>query len=366
MRALFVVSDAQWSGSARVFVAAARGLAARGYQVTAVCQPETAVEQRLASSGVETVPIELDGMWRGAARRLRRVLEDRFVEVVFVHGERDSLIAAAATRMADRGAVVRRVKVGETLSMHWRGKLGGRLAATGFVFPSEEELRAAPPLPGRALGAVRADVGVNVDDYASVAAVDRATVGAAGSGIKLVACLYDPTARARVATVFRTIGLLAPRHPDLRLALVGPGSDDEGLRMHAAALGITPMVAWLGDREDRFSVLKAADIGWVVASSDDAAYGFLDLMALRVPVLAERSAMAQRYVADGIGGVLLPPNDAPTTAAMVTGFLADEERRSAMGNAAHVRVARDFRESEMVDAFARVTDAARDRTKWVT
>jgi Glycosyl transferases group 1/Glycosyl transferase 4-like domain len=366
MRALFVVSDVSWSGSARVFVAAARGLAARGYQVTAVCQPETAVEQRLASSGVETVPVELDGTWRGAARRLRRVLEDRFVEVVFVHGERDSLIAAAATRMADRGAVVRRVKVGETLTMHWRGKLGGRLAATGFVFPSEEELRAAPPLPERALGAVRADVGVDIEEYLNVQGVERSSISAPGTGVRLIACLYDPTARSRVATVFRTIGLLAPRHPNLRLVLVGPGSDDEGLRMHAAALGITPMVSWLGDREDRLAVLKAADIGWVVSSSDDAAYGFLDLMALRVPVLAERSVMAQRYVADGIGGVLLPPNDAPTTAAMVTGFLADEERRAAMGNAAHVRVARDFRADEMIDAFARVTDAARDRSKWVT
>ena len=91
-----------------------------------------------------------------------------------------------------------------------------------------------------------------------------------------------------------------------------------------------------------------------------------DFLLVVVPMLAERSAMAQRYVADGIGGVLLPPNDAPATAAMVTGFLADEERRAAMGNDAHVRVARDFRADEMVDAFARVTDAARDRTKWVT
>ncbi len=366
MRALFVVSEPSWSGSTRVFAAAAHGLAARGYQVTAVSQPETAAEQRLASSGVETVPVELGGTFRGAARRLRRVLEDRFVEVVFVHSERDSLVAAAATRMADRGAVVRRVRVGETLTMHWRGRLGGRLAATGFVFPSEEELRAAPPLPERALGAVRADVGVDVADYAIVPPVDRATLGAAGAGLKLIACLYDPTARSRVATVFRTLGLLAPRHPELRLVLVGPGSDDEGLRMHAAALGITPLISWLGDREDHLSVLKAADIGWVVSSGDAAAYGFLDLMSLRVPVLAERSAMAQRYVADGIGGVLLPPNDAPSTAAMVAGFLADDERRIAMGNAAHVRVARDFRESEMIDAFARVTDAARDRTKWVT
>jgi hypothetical protein len=126
-------------------------------------------------------------------------------------------------------------------------------------------------------------------------------------------------------------------------------------------LNLTPI-----PREDYLIGAPAQGTYVQLLSSDDAAYGFLDLMALRVPVLAERSAMAQRYVADGIGGILLPPNDAPTTAAMVTGFLADEERRAAMGNAAHVRVARDFRADEMVDAFARVTDAARDRTKWVT
>ena len=366
MRALFLIEDAAWSGSARVVAAAARGLAGRGYQVTAVAQPETAVEQRLASLGLDVVPVDLSGFWRGAARRLHRVLEERFVEVGFVHSDREALVAAQATRMADRGAVVRRVKVGERLHMGWRGRLGGRVAATGFVFPSEEELAVAPPLPTRALGAVRADVGVDAESYAAVKPVQRATIGAAGSAVKLIACLYDHTARSRVATVFRTIGLLAPRHPDLRVALVGPGSDDEGLRMHAAALGITPMVSYLGDREDRLSILRAADLGWVVASSDDAAYGFLDLMALRIPVLAERSDTAQRYVADGIGGILLPPGDAPATAAMVTAFLGDAERRQAMGNAAHNRVARAFTERAMIDAFARVTNAARDRSKWVT
>ncbi|NUQ22217.1 MAG: glycosyltransferase family 4 protein [Gemmatimonadaceae bacterium] len=366
MRALFLIEDSLWSGSARVFAAAARGLAARGYQVTAVCQPETAVEQRFASLGIDVVPVDLTGYWRTAARRLHHVLEDRFMEVIFVHGEREALVAAAATRIADRGAVVRRVKVGETLTMHWRAKLGGRLAATGFVFPSEQELRAAPPLPPRALGAVRAEVGVDVQSYETVKPVQRGTIGASGNDVRLIACVYDPTARGRIATVFRTIGLLAPRHPDLRVALLGPGSDDEGLRMHAAALGITPMISYLGDREDRLSILRAADLGWVVASSDDAAYGFLDLMALRVPVLAERSDTAQRYVADGIGGILLPPGDAPTTAAMVTGFLGDEERRVAMGAAAHNRVARAFTERAMIDAFAQVTEAARDRSKWVT
>ena len=366
MRALFLTESTAWTGSSRVFAAVAGGLTDRGYQVTAVCPPESAVEQRLSSLGIEVVPLDLGGSGFAAARRLRRVVEERFVEVVFVHTEREALIAALATWFANRGAVVRRAKVAEVLPIGWRAKLGARFAATGFVFPSEIEMKASPPLPTRALGAVLADVGVDAPSYDAVKPVQRTSIGAAGTAVKLIACVYDPTARSRVATVFRTIGLLAPRHPDLRLVLIGPGSDDEALRMHAAALGITRMVSYLGDREDRIAVLGAADAGWVVASSDDAAYGFLDLMALRVPVLAERSDVAQRYVADGIGGVLLPPGDAPATAAVVSSFLASDEQRLAMGNAAHVRVARDFSERAMVDSFANVTNAARDRSKWVT
>lgn len=366
MRALFLTESTAWTGSTRVFATAAGGLTDRGYQVTAVCPPETAVEQRLSSLGVDVVPLDLGGTAFAAARRLRRVVEDRFVEVVFVHSEREALVAAFATWFADRGAVVRRAKVAEVLPIGWRSRFGARFAATGFVFPSSLELNTSPALPSRALGAVVAEVGVDAASYESVKPVQRASIGAAGASVKLIACIYDQTARARIATVFRTIALLAPRHPDLRLVLVGAGSDDEALRMHAAALGITRMVAYLGDREDRLSVLRAADAGWVVASGDDAAYGYLDLMALRVPVLAERSAVAQRYVADGIAGVLLPPGDAASTAAMVTSFLSGDEQRSAMGNAGHVRVVRDFSERAMVDAFAHVTDAARDRSKWVT
>jgi glycosyltransferase involved in cell wall biosynthesis len=366
VRALFLTESTAWTGTSRIFAAAAGGLTDRGYQVTAVCPPESAVEQRLSSLGIDVVPVDLGGSAFAAARRLRRVVEERFLEVVFVHTEREALVAAFATWFANRGAVVRRAKVAEKLQVGWRGKLGARFAATGFVFPSALELRDAPPLPARALGAVLADVGVDAPSYDAVKPVQRASIGAAGTNVKLIVCIYDQTSRPRVATVFRTLALLAPRHPDLRLVLVGAGSDDEALRMHAAALGITRMVAYLGEREDRLAILRAADVGWVVASGDDAAYGFLDLMALRVPVLAERSDVAQRFVADGIGGILLPPGDAPATAAMATTFLAGDEQRMAMGNAAYVRVARDFSERAMVDAFARVTDAARDRSKWVT
>jgi glycosyltransferase involved in cell wall biosynthesis len=224
-------------------------------------------------------------------------------------------------------------------------------------------LRGAPRLP-RALEPLVADIGVDAARYDAIRPAAKQTLGSAGAG-RVIACVYEPSARQRIATVLRTFALLAPRHPDLRLALVGRGSDQEDLRMHAAALGVTNVVSHLGERDDELAVLKTADVGWVVADGDEAAFAALDLMALRIPVLADRDTVAARYVADGITGTLLPPGDAPATAALLSVVLAHAEQRSAMGSAGRTRVARDFSEREMADQFAAAADLARDRTRWV-
>ena len=89
-------------------------------EMTFVCPPESETEERLAGvSEFEVIPVETGGAWAGEARRLRRVLLDKFVEAVFVHTEREHLVAAAATRWAERGAVVRRTPAGGTVE--WNG-----------------------------------------------------------------------------------------------------------------------------------------------------------------------------------------------------------------------------------------------------
>lgn len=346
-----------------MFAATARALAARGYQVTYACPPDSEVEERVARSGIEVVPLETGGAWSAESRRLRRVLVERFVEAVFVHTEREHLVAAAATRWAERGAVVRRTPAGAVLGYGASSRLALRLASGGFLFTSEGERQRAPR-SARALDPVVADLGVDVSAYDAVRVADPRSLGVDG-GERLLICVCDAGARVRAATVLRTVAMLAPRHPELRLVLVGPGSDHEDLRMHAAALGITSIVRHLGQREDEVSVLRAADLGWVIADHDDAALGALDFMAMRVPVLADRGTVSERYVADGITGTLLQPADAPATAAIIATLLAHDPRRAAMGNAGRTRVAREFPETEMVDGVQRALDAARDRTRWV-
>jgi glycosyltransferase involved in cell wall biosynthesis len=121
--------------------------------------------------------------------------------------------------------------------------------------------------------------------------------------------------------------------------------------MQAAALDIMHLVSFLGERDDHLTLMRDAELGWVVAEGDTAAYGILDLMALGVPVIAPEGNVGETYVAHQISGVLVPVDDAATTAASVVTLLASEEKRQAMGAAARTRVARGFPESAMVDGF---------------
>ena len=178
---------------------------------------------------------------------------------------------------------------------------------------------------------------------------------------KYIVCVYDPSSRGRAATAIRTISMLAPRHPNLRLMIVGPGSDDEDLRMQAAALRVLHLVSFLGERDDQVSLMQDAHLGWVVAEGDTGAFGILDLMALGIPTVASENSIAQRYVAHGISGALYPADDSASTAAAVAGMLQSEESRLAMGKAARTRVAREFPEGPMIEGFDRAANSARTR-----
>jgi Glycosyl transferases group 1 len=360
---MFYHSAPGWTGGARVFVAAARGLAARGYQVTFACPAGGAVEARAAADGCDIIAVDAGGSRVGRGWRLQRILTERFVETVFVHTEREQLDVSIAMRIAGRGGVVRRVPAGTLLEIGRATSVALRLATGGFVFTTAAEAAAATT-PALARPPVIADLGVDVSRYDELRAVPLAALGATAPDARLIVCAYDTGGKAQAATVLRTLALLAPRHPELHLALLGPGSEDQDLRMHGAALGVGRRVSFLGERDDDFAVLQAAHLGWVIASDDTAGFTALDIMSMRIPVLADRDSVAARFVAPGITGVLLNPADAPGTAAVVAGLLAQDDRRHAMGSAGRARVARQYTETAMVDALQGAADTARDRTRW--
>ncbi len=360
---MFYHASPTWAGEARVFAALARGSSQRGHEVTFVCEPESAVEQRLDVGTYEVVALRRDAPAAMIALRLARVIRERFIEVVVVHSEREQWVAALAARVAGRAAVLRRVPAGEALVLGRRSRRALRLAATGFLFASADELRRVPVIRRSRLAPAVVPLGVDVRMYDMARRATRGVIGL-GAGTRLLVAPYTPSGRKGAAHVLRVLALLAPRHPDLRLVLIGPGSDSEELRMHAAALRITQRVHFLGARDDELSLLALADLGWVVAGGDDGAYAALDLMGSRVPVLAERGTPAHGYVPDGIAGLLLPAGEPHEAAAAIARLLGHEEERVAMGHAGRARVARDHTEATMLDAFEQALAAAGDRSRW--
>lgn len=366
MRVLFLHCARDWSGTARACAVAARGLAARGHNVTMLAEPHSNVEQsasRIAAvasklggsdpvamgsvAPFEVTPFPCDGFWFTAAWRLRRVFRRWDVDVVFVHTEREHLIASAACWLGRHGKIVRRTASSCALMPRAHGKLAGWLTETTWLFSSEADQRLGR-IPGKSSRTAIAKLGVDPSRYPdrSVAAQEPKP-----EDIRYIICVYDPSSRGRAATAIRTVYMLAPRHPYLRLIIFGAGSDSEDLRMQAAALDVMHLVSFLGERDDHLTLMRDAELGWVVAEADTAAFGILDLMALGVPVIATQSGVAETYVANLISGSLVPEDDASTTAAAVVTLLASEEQRKAMGSAARARVAREFPEQAMIDGF---------------
>jgi hypothetical protein len=354
MRVCFHHAGMEWSGSARAFAEAARALGSRGYEVTMACREGTDVERRWSAAGLDVIPLTATrSLWR-AAWELRGVLRSRFVEAVFVHTELEQLVAAAAVRLAGRGAVVRRVPPHGQLTHRRDATLAGGLAATGFLFAFAEDLRAAR-LPSRALEPVVAPPAVEAPPPtpAPEGAVDERTI----------ACLFGAPPHAPVIGILRTMALLAERHPVLRLALVGPRADNDALRIQAAALGIGGVVSRTADPSECAAILERSTIACVFADGDDASYGMLDCLAAGVPVIAGRDPLTSRYVTDGENGLLVPTLDAPAMAASIAALLADVVRLARLARGARESAGR-WPVSAMADGFERAAATARDRTRW--
>ncbi|MEP6493139.1 MAG: glycosyltransferase family 4 protein [bacterium] len=363
MRVLFYLGDKLWSGSARATLAGARGLAVRGHQITVACCEDARLERLAREAGIETVVINSSSSAAGGAWDLRKVLQDRFIEVAVVGNERDHLIVGSAMRFAERGGVLRRVPSFGSFELQRSGKLALKLASSGLVVSTQQELTDAAGTRW-VIPATVAPIGVNVDSYDAVEPITRLDLSVPAEGL-LIACSYDPSGRYRMATVFRTLALMAQRNSNMRVVVFGEGSADDDLRMHAAALGVGSLVGFLGEREDELRLMRAAHAGWVVSSGDNGAFACLDFMAQRIPVIAERSPLTQHFIAHNITGLLVSGGDTSLTTSAVAAFFSNEEKRVAMGNAGRTRVQREFTETVMDDGFERAVNEAGDRGKWV-
>ncbi len=125
--------------------------------------------------------------------------------------------------------------------------------------------------------------------------------------ILAVAKLYP---RKGIDLLLEAAAILKRSRGDLRVRIVGGGIDGERLNRLSSDLGLSDMVRFEGDIDDRRSVAKCyaeADLFCLPSRHETFGFAFLEAMAAGLPVVALDAGAAPDVVGDA--GILVPPGD---------------------------------------------------------
>ena len=143
-----------------------------------------------------------------------------------------------------------------------------------------------------------------------------------------------------IDTVLHALARLAPRHPDLRYAVVGTGEEREALESEARELGVAPRVRFLTDVSDRDlpALYNTAEIYLGISRlMEQRVEGFgislAEASASGVPVIAGRSGGIPAAVRDGETGLLVDAERVEDVAQTIERLLGDAALRARLGAA---------------------------------
>ena len=149
------------------------------------------------------------------------------------------------------------------------------------------------------------------------------------------------------------------RCPDLRLAIVGVGPLERGLRERASSNGVGERVAFLGDvGDDELQALYAACRFLVLPSVEPSeAFGMVQLEAMAAgrPVISTNLRSGVPYVNQHRRtGLIAPVGDAAALARAMQHLLVDTEHCERLGQRARWRAENDFNEERLLDRWLRL------------
>jgi len=351
MRVLHLDTEPGWRGGQQQVLLLAQGLAShprfRGEAIT-VCQPGSALAQRLITAGLPRAELAVRSPWSPlAAWRLRRLAAELDADIIHAHASHAHTLAALACAGSGRRLVVTR-RVDFAPKGRWKYR---RCTAVVAVSEAVSRILRDGGVPANLLTVIHDGV-----DPARFAAADRgrgrASLGLAVDDLAVlcVAALEDHKDHATLLSAWEGV---AAQHPRAHLLLAGDGGLREAITTRAAAL---PRVRLLGFRDDIPDLLAAADILALTSHLEGLGSTVMDAMHLGVPVVATRAGGLPELIADGEDGLLAPVRDAAGVAAALARLLDDADLRLRLGAAARRTAERRFLAPAMVDAHVDLYD----------
>ncbi|MFN3652863.1 MAG: glycosyltransferase [Armatimonadota bacterium] len=317
-----------------------------GHEPVIVCQSGSGIERLAQERGLETAPVTMrhdvspSGVL-GLAGTLRRLQP----QVVLCCNERAFRLAAPATRLAGRPALVYRNGLTDTFKNRGHNRLFFRWADRMVVIsePLRQEMASYGWIPEERLQVIRNGIDPTLYDADPPArARVRAELGTPAGAVVAAVLARVTEDKGQVETI-DAFASLAARHPRAELWIVGEGTLRPRLEEQARALGVQDRVRFTGFRSDIAAVFQAVDV--VVQASHREGLGntLLEAMAASRPIVASGVGGILDVVVPGETGTLVPPYNAAAIAEALEPLLADEALREKYGRQGRQRVEREFR-----------------------
>lgn len=339
MRILQVMAGAAHGGAETAFVDMCIALAEAGEQITVATRPNPLRVARLVNAGLAVHELPFGGAWDFfttiALRKIIRRCEPHIVQTWM------SRAAAKTPRWSPED------KAGRYLVV---SRLGGYYKVRHFrtsdyfttITPDiREHLIRGGIDPGR----VR-----HINNFAETEQgarpVRRDTLDTPDGAPVLLAL-----GRLHQAKAFDVLLRALSQAPGVYLWIAGEGPERGALEGLCDRLGLRERVRFLGWREDRASLLLAADICVFCSRYEPFGTVFVQAWAQKTPLIVTDADGPRQYVRDGRDGLVVPVDDVAALSAAIRRLAGDRELGRSLAAYGYERYLEEFTKDRTVAAY---------------
>ena len=348
MRVVHVDSARGWRGGQNQALLTARGMAARGHDVTVACQAGGTLAERARAAGLAVRELAFRGdLSPTAVLALAAAMRESRPDVVQLHDPHAVSAGLLARRLAGPAALVATRRVDFAL----RGPLSRRkYAACDRVIAVSQAIAGVLGRGGLASERVRV-VYEGVPDRSALPG-GREALRDLGipEDAPVVGNVAALTGHKDQATLLEAAAKVVTRVPEARFVIVGEGELRGRLEARSRDLGLERRCVFAGFRADLDRLIPAFTVFCLSSHMEGLGTSLLDAMAFGVPVVATAAGGIPEAVQDGITGRLAPPRQPDALAAALLEALDDPGRRAAWGRAGRRRYEERFTADRMIDA----------------
>lgn len=359
MKIVHTEASCGWGGQEIRILEEARGLIARGHEVSLLCPPEARIFAEAPRFGVPTSALPIGRKRLPGLLALRRWLTQNPPDVINTHSSTDSWLAGlACTMIPNPPAIVRTRHISAPIAVNVASRwLYGRSAK--HVVTTGEALRQT----------LINELGLSPAHVTSVpTGIDTARFipGDKHTARRLLGLDTDRNYLGIVATLRSWKGhsyLLEAfaqlNAPQWHLLIIGEGPQMENLTVQIARLSLQEQVTLVGQQTNPDDWLRALDIFCLPSYANEGVpQSLMQAMLTGLPIITTPVGAILEAVSDADTALIVPPKNSEALAAAIERLITNPSLAAELGQRARTRAEVRFSLEAMLDRMEQIFLAA--------